>query len=213
MNYPTTKQNFIHRLTRCLVDSLAKPLSELIDILLESMIYTNHTRHHALINFLLNIRETMETWGSQRKKVLNTYALIVKFLETIDQLNNNMLQSLELTIKQCFHFFKNFFDSYQMFHNLINHMDNEKNLNETKFVSSIKSFISFNKQWYIDLMIRSSGYKEFLLTKIKIFSNNINGIDHRNSIIESDLFKKFLLKRKQRLLAESLINKYRSCII
>jgi len=213
MNYntaTTTKHQFSRKLTRCLVESLVRPLRELIDILLESLIYTNRHRHRTLVNVLLNIRENIKSSNVDARRLTDTYELIVMFLEEIDQLNSRTLQSLELIIKQCFHFFKSFFESFQLFHTLDEHIHNNKNLNDKRFVLSMKEFVTFNKQWYIELMIHSSGYKEFLSTKNQILPNSNN---HPDIIIESDLFKSFLSKRKQRLLTESLVNRYRSCII
>lgn len=202
------------RIANELYNSLATPLHEFIDILLESLVYSdNNMPLCILIDSVLEIKQLLSR--TNIAKLSNIYHQIVSFLKDVDDLNCDCLKSSEVMIKQNFKFFKHFFHSFKLLDSLHNYISSNYNLNDSMFVESVKYFIKFNQKWYIDLLKQSISYKEFLLTKIKTFSDDISSIDDLNSneIIKSDVFKNFLTERKQRLLSPSLIIEYKNILI
>lgn len=201
--------------TNRLVDSIAKPLAELVDTLLESLIYSSgshaHSQTHPLCGSLLVIRETLHSPDISPQSISHVYHLALNFLTLIDCLNEQTLRRIQSTIESYFGFFHDFWESYRMFDALLHYIKSGRPTDNTTFTRALREFHTFNRRWNRALMRESMSYREFLLTRLRIYANDTSHIadSHCAQIIASDLFREFHTKRKQRLLTTSLVNKYR----
>lgn len=210
---------FTESLRKKLIDSLGLPLRELIDMILESLIYCDISTNESiqLINSLLQIRYTVDKsiLNSDSKLMLETYPLVVKFLHLIDRLDSNVFECLAVTIRDTFHFFQVFFKSHQMMNELINHLNNDDATNNDLFFNKlISNYLNCNELWYIEIVSHSLTFQEYLTNELQNCSSCTNNNDLTSSnIINSETFQQFIIKRKQRLLNDSIINKFTSYII
>ena len=204
---------FTESLRKKLIDSLGLPLRELIDMILESLIYCDISTNESiqLINSLLQIRYTVDKsiLNSDSKLMLETYPLVVKFLHLIDRLDSNVFECLAVTIRDTFHFFQVFFKSHQMMNELINHLNNDDATNNDLFFNKlISNYLNCNELWYIEIVSHSLTFQEYLTNELQNCSSCTNNNDLTSSnIINSETFQQFIIKRKQRLLNDlSLIH-------
>lgn len=214
-----TQLKFTESLRKKLIESLGCPLRELIDMILESLIYCDISTDelHQLINSLLQIRQTVESAiiQSNSNQMFKTYPQAVRFLHMIDQLDSDVFESLAGTIRDTFHFFQVFFKSHQMMNELMEHLDrNEENDKDYFFNQLTTNYLNCNELWYIEIISHSMTFQEYLTCELQIYSK---GTDNEyltsSSIINSKMFQQFVKKRKKRLLNESIIKKFTSHII
>lgn len=214
----THRQNTHHSATTTrLVASLALPLRELTDSLLESLIYScgsagpapAHIR--SLVGPLLGIRETLAVRRPTPQSIARAHLLSLEFLALTDRLSDNTLRALQPTIETHFPFFQDFWDAYRQLDALVAHLQQHGPLDSPEFTQAVHSYTAHNRRWHRALMRESTSYREFLLTQLRIYANGTAHIadSHCAAIIASDLFGEFHLRRKQRLLATALVNKYR----
>ncbi|KAG0672609.1 hypothetical protein C6P45_000040 [Maudiozyma exigua] len=210
---------FTESIRKKLIDSLGFPLRELIDTILESLIYcdTPTSELYLLIKSLLQMRDTVEIAisGSDSKQMIETYTLAIRFLGMIDQLDPEIFESLAGTIRDTFHFFQVFFKSYQMMSELVKHLEENKECKTDPFFNQLTTkYLNCNEQWYVEIISHSMMFQEYLTNELQIYSRGTDDEYLTSSrIINSETFQQFITKRKQRLLNESIVNKFSSYII
>ncbi|CCF59375.1 hypothetical protein KAFR_0G03430 [Kazachstania africana CBS 2517] len=170
-----SKNEIKNKLTLELMNSIKKPISQVVDFLSEAIVIYLYTENESvslksIAPLLIQVKEIINSKNSKVEKYDKILNYFIGIMNKINELEEGEISKLNNLIN-----FDNVFEpllkSFKLLNYLLKSLDNFKIVRdmlifeEKDTLNLIKNFIKFNERWYKRLILNSFSFKEFLLNR------------------------------------------------